>query len=54
MFWLEPLVEVETPHGRIAYGPVIARICAGPFRRRIPRGQTASRFASAPPKRFLT
>ncbi len=22
MFWLEPLVEVETPGGRIAYGPV--------------------------------
>ena len=24
MFWLEPLVEVVTPHGRIAYGPVAA------------------------------
>jgi formate dehydrogenase iron-sulfur subunit len=22
MFWLEPLVEVETPAGRLAYGPV--------------------------------
>jgi formate dehydrogenase iron-sulfur subunit len=22
MFWLEPLVEIETPAGRIAYGPV--------------------------------
>jgi formate dehydrogenase iron-sulfur subunit len=22
MLWLEPLVEVETPKGRIAYGPV--------------------------------
>ena len=22
MFWLEPLVEVETAHGRVAYGPV--------------------------------
>ena len=22
LFWLEPLVEVDTPHGRIAYGPV--------------------------------
>ncbi len=22
MFWLEPLVEVQTPHGRLAYGPV--------------------------------
>ena len=24
MFWLEPLVEVSTPRGRIAYGPVVA------------------------------
>jgi formate dehydrogenase iron-sulfur subunit len=24
MFWLEPLVEVETPRGRVAYGPVSA------------------------------
>src|SRR5579884_2284335 len=24
MFWLEPLVEVETPEGRVAYGPVTA------------------------------
>src|SRR5215813_5039645 len=22
MFWLEPLVEVQTPKGRVAYGPV--------------------------------
>ena len=22
LFWLEPLVEVETPQGRLAYGPV--------------------------------
>ncbi len=25
MFWLEPMVEVETPAGRIAYGPVSPR-----------------------------
>ena len=24
MFWLEPLVEVSTPKGRVAYGPVEA------------------------------
>ena len=24
MFWLEPLVEIMTPQGRIAYGPVTA------------------------------
>jgi formate dehydrogenase iron-sulfur subunit len=31
MFWLEPLVEVETPRGRIAYGPVTAESVAGLF-----------------------
>ncbi|MBN9062419.1 MAG: formate dehydrogenase [Rhizobiales bacterium 65-9] len=25
LLWVEPMVEVETPHGRIAYGPVSAR-----------------------------
>ena len=29
MFWLEPLVEVETPRGRMAYGPVTAEAVAG-------------------------
>ena len=31
LFWLEPLVEVETPRGRIAYGPVTADAVAGLF-----------------------
>ena len=31
MFWLEPLVEVETPQGRLAYGPVAAESVAGLF-----------------------
>jgi formate dehydrogenase iron-sulfur subunit len=31
MFWLEPLVEVATPAGRIAYGPVTAGDVAGLF-----------------------
>ncbi|MEO7433524.1 MAG: NADH-ubiquinone oxidoreductase-F iron-sulfur binding region domain-containing protein [Dokdonella sp.] len=31
MFWLEPLVEVTTPTGRIAYGPVKARDVAALF-----------------------
>lgn len=22
LFWLEPMVEIDTPHGRVAYGPV--------------------------------
>ena len=31
MFWLEPLVEVETPKGRMAYGPVTAEAVPGLF-----------------------
>ncbi len=42
LFWLEPLVEVDTPEGRIAYGPMtpshvpdlldgkLQRLCLGP------------------------
>lgn len=29
LFWLEPLVEVQTPAGRVAYGPVTADDVAG-------------------------
>ena len=31
MFWLEPLVEVSTPAGRVAYGPVAPEDVAGLF-----------------------
>jgi formate dehydrogenase iron-sulfur subunit len=31
LFWLEPLVEVVTPQGRVAYGPVSAADVAGLF-----------------------
>jgi formate dehydrogenase iron-sulfur subunit len=31
MFWLEPLVEVATPAGRIAYGPVQVKDIEGLF-----------------------
>ena len=31
LFWLEPLVEVDTPAGRVAYGPVQAKDVAGLF-----------------------
>jgi formate dehydrogenase iron-sulfur subunit len=31
MYWLEPLVEVETAAGRVAYGPVSGRDVAGLF-----------------------
>jgi formate dehydrogenase iron-sulfur subunit len=31
MFWLEPMIEVDTPSGRIAYGPVAPADVAGLF-----------------------
>jgi formate dehydrogenase iron-sulfur subunit len=31
LYWLEPMVEVETPEGRVAYGPVQAGDVAGLF-----------------------
>jgi formate dehydrogenase iron-sulfur subunit len=31
MYWLEPLVEVATPNGRVAYGPVTAKAVSGLF-----------------------
>ena len=31
MFWLEPLVEVETPNGRVGYGPMAAADVPGLF-----------------------
>ena len=31
MFWLEPMVEVETAHGRVAYGPVTPADVPGLF-----------------------
>ncbi|HWY25620.1 MAG TPA: formate dehydrogenase, partial [Nevskia sp.] len=31
LLWLEPMVEVETPAGRVAYGPVRAQDVAGLF-----------------------
>ena len=31
MFWLEPMVEVDTPDGRMAYGPVSPKDVAGLF-----------------------
>ncbi len=40
MFWLEPLVEVETPQGRIAYGPVSREAVAGLFEAAFLDGKT--------------
>ena len=31
LFWLEPMVEVETPGGRIAFGPMTAKDVPGLF-----------------------
>ena len=31
LFWLEPLIEVETPEGRVGYGPVTAEDAASLF-----------------------
>ncbi|MGN6548319.1 MAG: formate dehydrogenase beta subunit, partial [Pararhizobium sp.] len=31
LYWLEPMIEVETPQGRIAYGPVTEKDVAGLF-----------------------
>ena len=39
MLWLEPLVEVETAKGRIAYGPVAAKDVAGLFEAGFERGE---------------
>ncbi len=40
MFWLEPLVEVETAAGRIAYGPVSREAVAGLFDAGLLEGKT--------------
>ncbi len=39
MFWLEPLVEVETTQGRVAYGPVSAGAVDGLFNAGFPNGK---------------
>ncbi|MBS0444369.1 MAG: formate dehydrogenase [Proteobacteria bacterium] len=38
MFWLEPLVEVATPNGRVAYGPVTPDDVAGLLDAGLPSG----------------
>ena len=38
MFWREPLVEVETPAGRVAYGPVTVDDVPGLFEARFQQG----------------
>jgi len=48
MFWLEPLVEVATPGGRIAYGPVDAADVAGLFDAGFPDGGADHPLALGP------
>ena len=38
LYWLEPLIEVEGPQGRVAYGPVNAQDVAGLFDAQFLRG----------------
>jgi formate dehydrogenase iron-sulfur subunit len=40
MFWLEPLVEVETPRGRVAYGPVSVESVPALFESGFPEGKS--------------
>ena len=54
MLWLEPLVEVETDKGRVAYGPVAASDVAGLFDADLLEGGDAHALATAPPTRFRT
>ena len=42
LFWLEPLIEVETRQGRVAYGPVAADAVAGLFDAGFLRGKPHS------------
>jgi len=48
MLWLEPMVEVETAGGRVAYGPVKARDVAGLFDAGFLRGGTHALALGAP------
>ena len=42
LFWLEPMVEVDTPNGRVAYGPVSDNDIANLFELGFLQGQQAS------------
>ncbi|MBA2779836.1 formate dehydrogenase beta subunit [Billgrantia kenyensis] len=48
LFWLEPLVEVETAAGRIAYGPVAPEDVAGLFEAGLLEGGEASSLCQGP------
>ena len=52
LYWLEPMVEVETARGRVAYGPVAADGCRIAVRRRISSPAESIGCASVRPTRF--
>ena len=45
LYWLEPLVEVETAGGRVGYGPVTPADVGGAVRRGVPRRRRARQGA---------
>src|SRR5450830_1938958 len=53
LFWLEPLVEVQTPAGRVAYGPVNPKTCPACWPPACCRA-VSTRCARASPNRFRT
>jgi formate dehydrogenase iron-sulfur subunit len=53
-FWLEPLVEVQTPAGRIAYGPVQPKDVATLFDAGFTTGGTHALSLGPQPTTFRT
>ena len=51
LFWLEPMVEVETAAGRVAYGPVAAGDVLSLFAGWISRGRGACPWPKGQPRR---
>ena len=51
MLWLEPLVEVETPKGRVAYGPVKPADVAEPLQGASSSTARSTSSRTASPKR---
>ncbi|WP_372737078.1 formate dehydrogenase beta subunit [Neptunomonas sp.] len=50
LFWLEPMIEVQTGNGRVAYGPVEARDVAALFDAGLPEGKSTHRLALGDPE----
>ena len=50
LFWLEPMIEVQTSNGRVAYGPVEVRDVASLFDAGLFEGETTHRLALGDPQ----